>query len=261
MMYPNIKHSLDIETNGSYSKAVTGIIIITLAFSVGLIILGVWEPEQNGIQQENIKIPFVPENKFSDESSSEPTSSEDLSEEIRSSSETTEEEFSDAVISGLSDVPVLECGAVCDLDTEAGTLEITREVLPTEPLPLCIDQDYLNQWKVLVESYGGYEFQDGLMVIEQKDLPDQYIRIIKVDSFFQHPYMEYVLGFELIDPEHPIVLESNHVPTIIGDWFCVIPDKELDKRVDLRFMTTWTGCFLPEQEFLVILAHKTMSQK
>lgn len=260
-MYPNIKHSLAIETNGSYSKAVIGIIIITFSFSVGLIILGVWEPEQNGIQQEYTNMPFVPENKISDESSSEPSSSEDLSEEIRSSSETTGEEFSDAVISGSWDVPVLEIGSVSDLDTEVGTLEIVRQVLPTDPLPLCIDQDWLDQWVILVESYGGYEFLGGYMVIKQKDIPDQFIQIVKLDEFFNHPYMEYKLGFQLMDPDHPIVLESNHVPTILGDWFAVIPDKELDKRVDLCFVTTWTGCFQPDQEFLVILAHKTMSQK
>jgi len=263
-MYPNIKHSLDLETNGSYSKAVTGIIIITLAFTVGLIILGVWEPEQNGIQQENYNMPFFPENKFLDESSSEPTSSEDLSEEIITSSETTEEDFSDAAISGSGNVLVLECGAVCGLDTVAGTLEIVSEVLPQDPLPLCIDQTYLDQWTVTVESYGGYRFEGGFMVVKQKDLDDQYIKIVVKREGFStvtHPYYLYVLGFELCDPTHPIVIESNHVPTIIGDWFCVIPDKELDKRVDLCFMTTWSGCFLDEQEFLVILAHKAMSQK
>jgi len=261
VMYPTIKHSLDIETNGSYSKAVTGIIIITLAFTVGLIILGVWEPEQNGIQQENIKIPFVPENKISDESSSEPTSSEDLSEEIISSSETTEEDFSDAAVSGSSDVLVLEVGSVCDLDTVAGTLEILDSSnLPSGPLPLTMDQTWLDQWFVVVESVGGYEFIDGLMVIKQKDIADQYIRIYATErSTFTH----YQLQFELCDPSSPIVIESNHVPDIIGDdsWLCVIPDKELDKRVDLFFVTTWTGCFKPDQEFLVILAHKAMSQK
>ena len=262
VMYPSIKHSLDIETNGSYSKAVTGIIIITLAFTVGLIILGVWEPEQNGIQQENINIPFVPENKISDESSSEPTSSEDLSEEIISSSETTEEDFSDAAVSGSSDVLVLEVGSVCDLDTVAGTLEIVDSNLPSGPLPLCMDQAWLDQWYVVVDSYGGYEFIDGLMVIKQKDIADQYIKIYASDrSTFRHPFETYQLKFELCDPEHPIVIESNHVPTIIGDWFCVIPDQELAKRVDLFFVTTWTGCFQPDQEFLVILAHKAMSQK
>ncbi len=261
-MYPNIKHSLAIETNGSYSKAVTGI-IITLAFTVGLIILGVWEPEQNGIQQENIKIPFVPENKISDESSSEPTSSEDLSEEIVTSSENTEEDFSDAAVSGSSDVLVLEVGSVCDLDTEAGTLEIVDSTnLPTDPLPLCMDQAWLDQWDIQVQSYGGYEYKGGIMVIKQKDIDDQYIKIvIRREGVAEHGYYDYLLGFELCDPSHPIVLESNHVPTIIGDWFCVIPDKELDKRVDLCFVTTWTGCFLPDQEFLVILAHKAMSQK
>jgi len=260
-MYPNIKHCLNIETKGSYSKAVTGIIIITLALTVGLTILGVWEPEQNGIQQESYNMPFVPENKISEESSSETTSSEDRSEEIITSSETIEEDFSEAAVSGSGDVPVLECGAVRGLDTVAGTLEIVSEVLPQGPLPLCMDQAWLDKWSVTVESYGGYEFQNGFMVIKQKDIDDQYIRIVELNSYFDHPNDVYVLGFELCDPTHPILIESNHVPTIIGDWFCVIPDKELDKRVDLCFMTTWSGCFLDEQEFLVILAHKAMSQK
>ena len=263
-MYSNIKHSLDIETNGSYSKAVTGIIIITLAFTVGLVILGVWEPEQNGIQQENYNMPFVPENKISDESSSEPKSSEDLSEEIVTSSENTEEDFSDAAVSGSSDVLVLECGAVCDLDTVAGTLEIVDSNLPQGDLPLCMDQTWLDQWDIQVRSYGGYEFKGGMMVIKQKDIDDQYIKIvIRREGVAEHGYYDYLLGFELCDPSHPIVLESNHVPTIIGDdsWLCVVPDKELDKRVDLCFVTTWTGCFKPDQNFLVILAHKAMSQK
>jgi hypothetical protein len=261
-MYPNIKHCLDIETKGSYSKAVIGIIIITFTLSVGLIILGVWEPEQNGIQQENYIMPFVPENKISEESSSETTSSEDLSEEKIASSGTTEEEFSDASISGSSDVLVLEVGAVCDLDTVAGTLEIVDSTLPTDPLPLCMDQAWLDQWEVQVRSIGGYEFKGGMMVIKQKDINDQIINIvIKREGVAEHGGYDYLLGFELCDPSHPIVIESNHVPNIIGDWFCVIPDKELDKRVDLCFVTTWTGCFKPDQNFLVILAHKAMSQK
>ena len=259
-MYPTIKHCLDIETNGNYSKAVIGIIIVTLSCTVGLTILGVWEPEQNGILQESYDMPFVPENKISEESSSETMSSEDLSEEIITSSENTEEDFSEGAVSGSSDGPVLECGAVCGLDTEVGTLEIVAETLPQDPLPLCIDQAYLDLWSVQVESYGGYEFKNGFMVIKQKDIPDQYIKIVVLREGFIHPNYNYLLGFELCDPDHPIVLESNHVPDVIGDvgdWFCVMPDKELDKRVDLCFMTSWTGCFLPEQEFLVILAHKS----
>ena len=114
----------------------------------------------------------------------------------------------------------------------------------------------------MVDSYGGYEFIDGFMVIKQKDIDNQYIKIYASErSTFRHPFETYQLKFELCDPDHPIVIESNHVPTIIGDWFCVIPDKELAKRVDLCFVTTWTGCFQPDQEFLVILAHKAMSQK
>jgi len=160
-------------------------------------------------------------------------------------------------------VLVLEVGAVCDLDTKRGTLEIVDSNLPCGPLPLCITQEWLDQWYVVVDSLGGYEFQGGMMVIKQKDIDDQYIKIIAKRSAFRHPAMTYGLYFELCDPDHPIVLESNHVPDIIGDpsWLCVIPDKTLDKEVDLCFVTTWTGCFKPDQNFLVILAHKAVSQK
>ncbi|MFX1408406.1 MAG: hypothetical protein ACFFBW_15755 [Promethearchaeota archaeon] len=260
-MYLHNIQCLDKETKGSYSQAVTGIIIVTLVVSVGLAILGVWEPELNGIEEKDYDMPFIPENKISEESSSESSIPTDLSEEIMTTSETSEEYFSDATISGTGNVLVLECGAVCDLDTKRGTLEIVDENLPCEPLPLCIDNDYLGNYWVLVESYGGYEFKGGYMVVKQKDCDDQFVKIVLIDSYFEHPNMMYKIGFELCDPSHPIVLESNHVPDIIGDWFCVIPDKELDKRVDLMFCTTWSGCFLPEQDFLVILAHKAMSQQ
>lgn len=260
-MYPLNIQCLDSETKGSYSQAVTGIIIITLALSVGLAILGVWEPELNGIEEKDYDMPFIPENKISEESSSESAITADLSQEIKTSSELSEEDFSDATISGASNVLVLECGAVCDLDTERGTLEVVGGNLPCDPLPLCIDQTYLDEYYVIVASYGGYEFKGGVMVIKQKDCADQFVKIVKLDEWFCHPYMMYSIGFELCDPTHPIVLESNHVPEILGDWFCVMPDKELDKRVDLCFCTTWTGCYKPDQDFLVILAHKAMSQQ
>ncbi|MFX1557638.1 MAG: hypothetical protein ACFFC9_10325, partial [Promethearchaeota archaeon] len=110
-MYLNNIQCLDKETKGSYSQAVTGIIIVTLVVSVGLAILGVWEPELNGIEEKDYDMPFIPENKISEESSSESSIPTDLSEEIMTTSETSEEYFSDATISGTGNVLVLECGA------------------------------------------------------------------------------------------------------------------------------------------------------
>ena len=75
----------------------------------------------------------------------------------------------------------------------------------------------------------------------------------------QHPCVpkRWKFTFELCDG--PIGLESNHLPTVPAGW-CIGPDKELQKRVDLCIMTKWSGCLLDSQEFLVILAHKAMSQ-
>ena len=57
---------LEIETNGSYCKPVTWILIITGALIIGSSILGAWDVAQNGtnqhLQQEDFELPFIAKN-------------------------------------------------------------------------------------------------------------------------------------------------------------------------------------------------------
>ena len=64
-MYPNNKKCLCKETMGSHTKAVIGILVITIVFAFGLYILGVWgcNDAKNGVQTNIQETPFVPDNK------------------------------------------------------------------------------------------------------------------------------------------------------------------------------------------------------
>jgi hypothetical protein len=66
-MYPNNIYCLEIETNGSYSKAVTRILVITILLAVGLSVLGAWDVAQNDFQDKDFELSFIPENKNSEE--------------------------------------------------------------------------------------------------------------------------------------------------------------------------------------------------
>ncbi|MBY9021153.1 MAG: hypothetical protein KGD67_08850 [Candidatus Lokiarchaeota archaeon] len=271
-MFKSTKPCLCEETNGSHSNAVIGILIITISLSVGLSVLGVWVKAFDGSQEDSFDLPLIPEKKsldeiISDESSSEFKNSEDLSTEINSvglSLEHSEDIFSDAAISGLCDVSVPECGSFGGYDTVPGTMEIVGiPNLPTEPLPLCIDD--VSQWSITVRTTGGYEPKGGSITVTQ-GVGDkaEYRGTLLINHDDGTPVagvcgaMDYVLTFSLCDG--PIILDSNHVPeSPLGD-FCVWPDKTLEKEVYLSVNSIWEGCRLPDQEFVVILAHKAMSQ-
>ena len=262
----NAAWGLEIETNGSYFKTVTGIMVITIALSIGLSILGTWGVAQNGFQPENRELPFIPENKYSAESSLEMMNSEDLSQEIKMSSENSEDSFSEAVISGSSDVSVPEKGLFGPFDTEVGEMEIIQQVLPVEPLPLKLTSEYLDDYWILVGTTGGYEWVDGVIKVMQAKSNDNlwdnivgYIQIDALEINSPHGWTYYNLTFSVIGT-HPIILDSNHPPdSPLGD-FDVWGPANLDKFVHLKISTTWEGCPRPEQKFMVILAHKAMSQ-
>ncbi|GAI92585.1 unnamed protein product, partial [marine sediment metagenome] len=116
---------------------------------MGLSVLGVWVNALDGSQEDSFDLPFIPEKKsvkdiISQEVSSETTFSEVLSGEV----------LGEACI-GLCDEPVPEEGDVGCFDTLPGTIEVDEAAsnLPTGPLPLCIDNEYLKPYFLIVESY------------------------------------------------------------------------------------------------------------
>lgn len=260
-MCSNNINCLEIETNGRHFNTVTRIVLITMTFTIGLSILGAWDVAQNGFQQDDIELPFIPENKFPEESSSVIKNSDDLSLELKKDKEAT--------LCGSSDVSVPEYGLFEDFDTEVGEMEIADQVLPTGDLPLCIDNEYLDDFYIVVGTYGGYQWVSGCIKVMQsksdKPMWDNIVGYIDVDAIpidiaeGKHGWVYYNLTFT-VSGNHPIILESNHIPdSPLGDFYVSGPS-DLDKFVDLKIKTTWEGCHQETQQFMVILAHKVMSQ-
>jgi hypothetical protein len=253
-MFKRTKPCLCKETNGSYSSAVIGILIITITLSMGLSVLGVWVNALDGSQEDTFDLPFIPEKK-----SVEDTFSQDRSSEIKISGGQSSE-VSDEALVGLCDGPVPESGSIGRFDTEPGTLEIDYALsnLPSgnEILPLCIDDAYLSQYFMTVVSVGGYSPVWGAIFVNQLKGEGCFEGVINA-NFVERVLddcpgtVSYYIYFTV---DEPFGLDSNHLP--VGFDQSVI----LEKWVDVCFATKWKGCELVTQEFMVILAHKAMSQ-
>jgi hypothetical protein len=272
-MYPRNTIRLELETKGSYSKAVIGILLLTMMGALGLSILGVWDyyDNTNGILTD----PFLPDNnpsesKIFEDSTSEIKNSDGVVSETIASDTTiadTADTSSEETILGLGDVSVADSGFFGPFDTEPGAIEVVHANLPEGPLPLCITQEYVDPFYMVVASKGGYEPVGGLiMVFQDKNCFQGAIGIVweEVDCHVEDgPYADCCWTFwkaTLVVCE-PICLESNVAPEVCPPW-CVYPDDiDLMKDVWLCIKTMWTGCPLPDQHFLIILAHKVMSQK
>lgn len=252
-MFQSTKPSLCKETNGSYSNAVMGILIITISLSIGFSVLGVWVIALDGSQEFTFDLPFIPEKK-----SVKDIISQDASEPMVSEGQSIE--ISDEAHMGDCDESVPESGYLGCFDTEPGTLEIdyARSNLPAddEVLPLCIDNAYLSQFDMYVVSVGGYSPVFGAIYLNQMKGDDCFEGVIyahfeEIDLDGCPCTVEYYVTFFVCEP---ICLDSNHLPQGFDQ------DVTLDKWVEACWVTQWEGCHLDTQKFMVILAHKAMSQ-
>jgi hypothetical protein len=251
-MYPTNINSLEIETNGSYSNAVIGILIITISLSLGLSVLGVWVNALDGSQEETFDLPFIPEKKSVKDIISQEISSETKISEVLSC------EVTDGAFGGLCDESVPESGCLGCFDTDPGTLEVNEALskLPTDPLPLCIDNDYLDDYYLIVESVGGYSPIWGALFLNQMKGDCGFEGVLT--AHFENMgtlgcpcVTTYNITFTTKDP---ICLDSNHLPVGFDQ------SVTLDKEVCVSYASKWEGCHKDTQKFMVILAHKAMSQ-
>ncbi|MFW9782473.1 MAG: hypothetical protein ACFFFB_09345 [Candidatus Heimdallarchaeota archaeon] len=156
-------------------------------------------------------------------------------------------------------VSVPEKGVFGPFDTQPGEMKIFGENLPVDPLPLKISDEYLADYWVSVGTYGGYSWISGYIKVMQTKSDENlwsnivgYIKITATEIEGPHGWTVYNLTFS-VDGDHPIILDSNHPPdSPLGDFWVKGPD-DLDKWVWLKVHTTWEGCPLPEQQFMVIL--------
>lgn len=149
-------------------------------------------------------------------------------------------------------VPIAQSGWHNDTDTVAGTIDFDGMALP-EVFPLCIDNEWLGDYWIALTVTGGYEPHDGFIKVYQKDE--------KVGKIW--------IQWELMNPEatcceekiwnatfcvcEPICLDSNQYPDVGEDWNLWAQYPEIPgKDVDLKIVTFWQGCCLPDQAFVII---------
>ncbi|MFX1393617.1 MAG: hypothetical protein ACFFAH_08580 [Promethearchaeota archaeon] len=288
-MYPKKNSCLEKETTSSYSKAVIGILVITMMIAVGLSILGVWGSydAKNGVQSDVRETPFVPDNKpledkiSEDQSSGIKSSKGDLLKKASSDNsiediKILEDTYSEIATSGTGDVSVAECSEKFGpFDTEPGTIEIVHATLPPEDweVPLCLTTDDVDDYGMIVAVKGGYSpvGTSSILVCQDKygyqgKIIVTWTEISEDDLPADHPicddYAACCWDFyqATLSIDGSICLESNQAP-ILGSDFNVYPcDIDLQKSVWFKYKGIWTGCELPDQQFLIILAHKSLSQ-
>jgi len=236
-----------------YSLLIAGILVATI-FSIFLVIaLGVWgqsvfsgtgiEPVPGGLPLSNGRDTMESKNPMDD------------------------------ILSGVEFLPLAEGCLIEDLDTEPGWVYIHDYYVP-DPLPLTLTGSLGG---ATVISYGGYDFFGGTGLIFQgkSDTPLHEKIVGTFDIVVTDAWTDYApehcpwVGPEtMVDywtvefiVDGVVQLDSNHVPEILGDGphvfdlFDGVPD-DLDKWVDLGFITFWSGCEKPDQDFQIISAYK-----
>lgn len=167
----------------------------------------------------------------------------------------------DKYISGNNTIVSVAQDTSCSMDTEKGSIVIYDYYLP-DVLPLCITQEVLSNYYVVVAVTGGYEPIDGSITLYQKG---ELKGVIDVDWTYRghEPcYTDYwVATFVLPDGVDSIELESNQWPDGAKPLFpeyCTIPGKKVCLDID----TLWQGCTLEEkQRFELIQIHQLVLNK
>jgi hypothetical protein len=194
-------------------------------------------------------------------SSSEPEISEDRPSEIEDSDEATpEDKNSETLISdfgslevavglGTSDVSVAESTVLVDvLDVEAGSVCLYDCNLPTS-LPVCINQQWLDNWDLTICVYGGYVPVCGKIWLWQEKTDLSGCIDIDwsdaIDCGCPCGAVLYTATFSLSDG--PIVFESNNmpiidIPGIPPEDIVVVDAVNFDKMVSGCLCVAWTGC-------------------
>ncbi|MFX1330105.1 MAG: hypothetical protein ACFE9W_00985 [Promethearchaeota archaeon] len=142
------------------------------------------------------------------------------------------------------------------LEPEDGYIEIVNYSLPEGDIPLCIDQDWLDQFYVTVHVHGGYELLEIGLLLEQKDVW-YCIDIVQIDLREDCSDAWYRFELRLPDGVEEYSFDANNFPDVSPPFEIKHnPDyDDLQKEINVYFCSLWTGCDLPAQEFTISLVH------
>lgn len=179
----------------------------------------------------------------------------------------------DDILSGVEFLPISDGCMMEGIDTEPGWVYI-HDYGVLDPLPLCLTGSFGG---ATVISYGGYDFFGGTGMIFQgkSDAPLCEKLVGMFDIVLTGAWSDYAPDHcPWADPccmvdywtvefvvDGCVQLDSNHAPVVLGDDCCQVFDlcdgvpDDLDKWVDLGFITCWSGCEKPDQDFQIIFAY------
>ncbi|MFX1314475.1 MAG: hypothetical protein ACFE9T_01305 [Promethearchaeota archaeon] len=159
----------------------------------------------------------------------------------------------DPYISGYNPIVSVAQKGCCCMDTVKGEIKIYDYNLP-EVLPLCLTQEFLDNYYLTVAVTGGYDPIGGTITLYQKGEWKGDIDIVWTYLGHEPCYTDYwQANFVLTDG--PIELDSNQWPDGAYPLFpeyCTIPGKE----VCVVYESLWQGCIEQKQQFELIQIHQ-----
>jgi hypothetical protein len=155
---------------------------------------------------------------------------------------------------GYGDVSLSDSEDDIVRDTEVGTVDIDIIYYCQEDLPLCLTDDYLNQYWSASAAITGYDLVYSIFEIEQKDEIKGYVYVYWGAPVREPCWTDYYTGtfvllntnFEMVDY---IALESSYFPDgakpLDEDCEDLIPGKE----VNFKGYDRLKGCDCEDQQF------------
>ena len=116
-------------------------------------------------------------------------------------------------------------------------------------MPLCLTQEELSTWYVDLLVIGGYELVCGYIDVYQKG---DYKGTIYMQWTSEHGEMCCMDYYYVTFYGDDICLDSNQYPEVYAPFdLCAPFDTIPDKEVNFYLYSCWTGCELPEQNFMI----------
>ena len=149
-----------------------------------------------------------------------------------------------------------ECEYGC-LDTVPGYVTMIDGYIDY-PLPLCLTPEEISDWYYVVEVYGGYHPECGMIEVWQKD---ELVGLIYVDWTFLGDEgccaPEYWLAtFSLEEGVECIDLDSNQYPIVDENCEVLACSRTIPgKEVCFSGYSCWAGCTQDSQRFMIISTH------
>ena len=156
-------------------------------------------------------------------------------------------------------------GWVGPFDTQQGYIQIIQSNVVFDTLPLCITNEFLDEWEIVVEVFGGYEPVKTFIPVYQKGVHVGTIWTTAEELDWETPCCAYSYYLFTFFVEESICLDSNQYPPVCDGFGIYEATEHPEECVPIPYDTIpgkevwgylhseWTGCGCVDQHFVIIL--------